>query len=128
MDVCVCLFVFGHTVLYRMLHVPGVIKKILPLACSTVQYCTQKFSCSAKQIIAFYQKTILSRLSRVISRFEVINVMFHTPLAISRSVRARGSHIHEPSYMLYTCIYIICIAIYWVGLRSMVGLRALFYR
>ena len=46
-----CLFVFGRTVQYVACS-GGYTKDILPLACSTVQYCTQKFSCSAKQIIA----------------------------------------------------------------------------
>ena len=111
MDVCVCLFVFGHTVLYSMLHVPGVIKKILPLAYSTVQYCTQKFSCSAKQIIAILSiNNRLSRLSRVISSFEVnyYSTVRHVPYSsryLEIGTRAGIAYSRAVLYVIYMYIY-----------------------
>ena len=113
MDVCVCLFVFGHTVLYSMLHVPGVIKKRLPLACSTVNN-----SCSAKQTIAILsinnRVSRLSRLSRVITR-SIISTSCSILLSLSRDRYARGDRIFTSRLICYIHVYILYVSLF-IGL------------
>lgn len=103
MCVCVCLCL---GVLYSMLHVPGVIKKILPLACSTVQSINNR----------------LSRLSRVISSFEVnyySTSCSYSSRYLEIGTRAGIAYSRAVLYVIY--MYIYYMYRYLLGLTSVHG-------
>ena len=107
----VCLFVFGHTVQYVACS-RGYKKDITPgMFYCTVTYCTQKFKCSAKQIIAILSiNNRLSRLSRVISSFEVnyYSIVRHVPYSsryLEIGTRAGIAYSRAVLYVIFMYIY-----------------------